>query len=192
MGLANIRVKPAAFTSCGIIPAQRRRGLRGLVRPIMDEHLFYFRPGEEVRMLARCQFGVTAEGRCGATMTYPIRGYPWRRNVRKSYEFQLSADEQALLFAEVRRLKAEHPVECLSNEELWSDSSEKANGITRDRRTNTLCHTIGISATGEPGWREYFAMRENSAALLNSVLHRKISRLIAPYETNNGRTLNGA
>jgi hypothetical protein len=166
----------------------RAAGERRLVRPIMDEHLFYFRPGEEVRMLARCQFGVTADGRCGATMTYPIRGYPWRRNVIKSYEFQLSADEQALLFAEVRRLKAEHPGECLSNDELWSDSSEKANGITRDRRTNTLCHTIGISATGEQGFRVYFAMRENSAALLNSLLYRTIWRLVAPYETNDGRT----
>jgi hypothetical protein len=151
----------------------------------MDEHLHYFRPGEEARMLARCQFDVTADGRCRAILAYPIKGYPWRRNVTKYFEFQLSADELAELFADVRRLKAEHPAECLSNDELWSDSSEKGNGITRDRHTNTLCHTIGISAAGEPGrWREHFAMRENSAALLNSALYRTLSRLVGPYETN--------
>ena len=153
----------------------------------MDEHLFYFRPGEEARMLARCQFGVTADGRCGATMTYPIRGYPWRRNIVKSYEFRLSTDEKALLFSEVRRLKAKHPTECLSNSQLWSDSSEKGNAITRDRSTGTLCHTIGISAAGEREWREYFAMREESDALLSSALYQTISRLISPYENYDGR-----
>ena len=44
-------------------------------------------------MLARCQFGAK-EGRCGATLTYPIKGYPWRNNVVKSYEFKL--DQSAI------------------------------------------------------------------------------------------------
>src|SRR5437763_10906622 len=125
----------------------------------MGKHLFYFRPGEEARMLARWQFGVDADGRCGATFTYPIKGYPWRRNVMKSFEFNLSEEEKALLFAEVRRLRVEYPKECLTNDQLWSDSSEKANGITRDKSTGKLCHTIGI--LGDGGKREeYFSMRE--------------------------------
>jgi len=77
------------------------------------------------------------------------------------------------LFAEVRRLKADHSQECLANDQLWSDSSEKANGITRERSTGTLCHTIGIS--GEDGrWEEYFSMREDSDALLTSSLYKTI------------------
>ncbi|MFN0303292.1 MAG: hypothetical protein ACKVQU_23370 [Burkholderiales bacterium] len=136
-------------------------------------------------MLARFQFGVAADGRCGATMTYPIQGYPWRRNMVKSYEFQLSTEEKALLFSEVRRLKAEHATDCLSNNQLWSDSSEKGNAIAQDRSTGTLCHTIGISAHGE--WQEYFSMRDASDALLNSALYQTISRLVSPHENHDGR-----
>src|SRR5687767_11131986 len=109
----------------------------------MDRHLYFFRPGEEARMLATCQFGVNVEGRCGATFTYPIKGYPWCHNVVKSYEFDVPEQTKDLLFAEVARIRAEHPGECLSNDQLWSDSSEKANGITRDRSTGKLCYTIG-------------------------------------------------
>lgn len=147
----------------------------------MERHLFYFRPGEEARMLARCQFGINEKGQCGALLTYPIKGYPWRRNVRKSLDFHLSVEEQATLFSEVWKLKTEYPEECLTVDDLWNDSSEKANGITRDRKTGKLCYTIGISGN-RGSWHEYFSMREDSAALLNSFLYKTVSKLIAPYE----------
>ncbi len=131
-------------------------------------------------MLARCQFGIDVTGRCGASLTYPTKGYPWRNNIVKHFEFHLSKEETAHLFREVRRLKAEHPSECLANDQLWSDSSEKANGITRDS-TGTLCHTIGISEDGGH-WEEHFAMREDSDALLQSSLYQAIARLIGPHE----------
>ena len=137
-------------------------------------------------MLARCKFGVDPLGRCGATITYPIKGYPWRRNVVKSFQFSLSEQEKDLLFAEVPRLRAEHSEDCLTNGQLWSDASETANGITRDRRTGTLCLTIGIiQDNGE--WIEQFSMRENSEALLASPLYKIISRLIEPYEKQDRR-----
>ena len=121
-------------------------------------------------MLARCQFGIDASGRCGATLTYPIKGYPWRNNIMKSFEFSLSDEQSVALFAEVRRLKAQHPQDCLTDDQLWSDLSEKgANGITRDRSTGTLCHTIGIIGDGGQ-FEEYFSMHEDSEALLNSSL----------------------
>lgn len=147
----------------------------------MTRHLFYFRPGEESRMLARCQFGIAPDGRCGATLTYPIKGMPWRRNVMKSYEFNLSGQTKGLLFAEVHRIRAEQPAECLSYEQLWSDSSEKANVITRDRTAGTLCYSIAIYLEGGET-EESYALRENSNALLESELFRTISALIAPYE----------
>jgi hypothetical protein len=147
----------------------------------MRKHLFYFRPGEEDRMLARCQFGINVEGRCGASLTYPMKGMPWRKNPMRSYEFHITDVTKELLFNEAHRLLAEHPTECLANEELWSDSSETANGITRDRQTGTLCHTIAIyPETGEPYL--YYGIRENSEALLTSPLHIIISGLIAPHE----------
>lgn len=131
-------------------------------------------------MLARCQFGIK-DGRCGATLTYPIKGYPWRRNVVKSYEFHLDPATIDLLFAEVPRIRKEYPDQCLTADQLWNDPSEKANGVTRDRDTETLCYVIQIVAeNGVPA--EQYALRENSPALLSSELFRVISRLIAPYE----------
>jgi hypothetical protein len=68
-----------------------------------------------------------------------------------------------------------------AGDQLWSDSSEKANGITRDRTTGKLCYTIGILA--EDGKNDdYFSMREDSEALVNSALYKIISKLIEPYE----------
>jgi hypothetical protein len=100
----------------------------------------------------------------------------------KSYEFTLSQEVIDLLFSEVHRIRKEHPDQCLSREQLWNDATEKANGITRDRSTNTLCYSVAIS--GEPGAiEESFSLREDSSALLNSALHQVVSKLIAPYET---------
>jgi len=147
----------------------------------MARHLYYFRPGEEARMLARCQFGLNEGAGCGATFTYPIKGYPWRKNVRRTYEFKLNEDTKALLFSEVKRIRAEHSDECLPKEELWSDRREVANGITRDRASGTLCYTVGIFRD-DGSIEEYFAIRENSPALRNSPLYKVISSLLEPYE----------
>jgi hypothetical protein len=131
-------------------------------------------------MLARCQFGIR-DGRCGATLTYPIKGYPWRNNIMRHYEFPLDPATVELLFSEVLRIRSEYPDECLAADQLWNDASERANGITRDRSTGTLCHSVYI--VGEDALpTEQYALRENSPALLGSTLFRVISDLIAPYE----------
>jgi hypothetical protein len=151
----------------------------------MSKRFFFFRPGEGARMLARCQFGVDETGRCGATFTDPIPGYPWRRNVMKSFEFELSQADRAVLLGEVTRLREEHPAECLANDQLWSDTSEKANGVSRDKSSGTLCVTIAIfGAAGEK--YEYFAMREDSDALLRSPMYKIIKQLIEPHERLRG------
>jgi hypothetical protein len=148
----------------------------------MAKHLYVFRPGEEARMLARCQFSVHEDGRCGATLTYPIKGHPWRRNVMRSYAFPpLGKETRDLLFAEVHRMRREHPEQCLASKQLWSDTSERANGITRDKATGTLCWTLGILVEGGPP-AEYFAMREDSEVLVASALYTTICRLIEPFE----------
>lgn len=150
--------------------------------PAVNDHLFYFRPGEEARMLARCQFGLTRDGKCSATMTYPIRGYPWRRTPVHSYEFQLTAEDATELFEEVAVMRDRYPDQCLDNEVLWSDQSEKANGITRCGRTGKLCHTLAIYRDrGEAV--VYFSMEEDSPALCSSRLYRTVIALIAAHET---------
>jgi hypothetical protein len=133
-------------------------------------------------MLARCQFGLVEDGGCGASLTYPIKGMPWRRNIVKSFEFDIDADTRALLFSEVSRIKREHPNECLCIDDLWSDHSEKANGITRDRKLGRLCYTIGILREGLPTFQPYYSLREDSNALLNSALYKIIAKLVEPHE----------
>jgi hypothetical protein len=137
----------------------------------VPKHLYVFRPGEEARMLARAQSGISKDGRCGATLTYPIRGYPWRLNPVRSYEFEISKEKRELLFAEVHRIRKEFPEQCLSTNQLFSDRSEKVNGITRDRETRTLCYTIGIMVKNEQS-EDYYALREDSEALLTSAIYR--------------------
>jgi len=114
-------------------------------------------------------------------MTYPIKGYPWRRNPVRSYEFHLTPEETSGLFEEVATMRERCPGECLDHEALWSDQSEKANGITRQAKTGKLCHTIAIyRAPGEAV--VYFAMVEDSVALRESRLYRTVAALTAPFE----------
>ena len=148
----------------------------------MNEHLFYFRPGEEAKLLARLQFGLERSGKCGAIMTYPIKGFPWRRNPVRSYEFHVSPEEARALFDEVATMRESYPAQCLAHEALWSDQSEKANGITRHAKTGKLCHTIAIfRAPGDAVVT--FAMEEDSVALHGSQLYRTITALTGLYET---------
>ena len=76
-------------------------------------------------------------------------------------------------------LPCQFPAECLKDAELWADSAERANSITRDRESNSLCLTIGLSERGQ--WKTYYSMRENSPALLNSELYRRVSLLVNPH-----------
>ena len=136
-------------------------------------------------MLARCQFGGMEGGKLGATLTYPIKGMPWRRNIMKHFEFAVCPKTVALLFSEVFRLRREHSKECLGEHSLWSDFSEKANAITRDRRSNTLCYSIAVWRDGaifDEQVDEQYSMREDSEALLSSDLYKIISHLIRPHE----------
>ena len=146
----------------------------------MFRNFYYFRPGEESRMLARCQFGITSRG-CGATLTYPIKGYPWRRCVIRSYSFDISEEIKVLLFNETHRIKNEYPEECLAIDKLWNDHAEKGNAITRDRDTNILCHDISI-ISGYDDIKLQYSIKENSPALINSELYKLISKLIEPHE----------
>jgi hypothetical protein len=131
-------------------------------------------------MLARCQFGAR-DGKCGATLTYPIKGYPWRHNPVRTYAFDLPPDRIELLFEDAERIQKEHPRECLPHEQLWSDTSEKANGITRDRLTGELCYSIAILVEDHSPLVQY-ALRESSFALHDSSLFKTVTDLIAPYE----------
>ena len=95
-------------------------------------------------------------------------------------EATLDAFTTESIFTEVSAMPATAPTECLPNEVLWADHTEKCNAITRDRATNTLCLTLYI--TDEHGaYTSYFSIRDDSPALLSSTAFRVVTGLLAPY-----------
>ncbi len=100
----------------------------------------------------------------------------------KTFEFEISPDQATKLFEEVATMKANYPDQCFAGDQLWSDQSEKVNGITRDRATDTLCHSIAVY-NGD--WRSaefYYSMKEDSDALRSSLLFKTVMSLVAPHE----------
>jgi len=115
-------------------------------------------------------------------MTYPIEGYPWRRNPSRGFEFEITSDLASALFDEVINLEKSYPDHCLADDLLWCDHSEKANGITRDDQTDTLCHTIAIYAEDGLSTQNYYSMKEDSEVLRSSQLFETVMLLISPHE----------
>jgi hypothetical protein len=90
-------------------------------------------------------------------------------------------EEAQALFEEVSTMPERYPKECLKDNALWSDQSEKANGITRHKKTGKPCHTLAIYR-GPGETVVHFSMEEDSPALCASSLYRIVARLIAPHE----------
>jgi hypothetical protein len=132
-------------------------------------------------MIARCQVAIERDGRCSAIITYPIKGFPWRRNPMKIYEFHIGPRCASELFTEVLGLRERFPSDCLTDDILWSDHTEAgSNAVTRDSE-GISCHTIYIQSPN--GYDTYYSMREGSEALQQSKLFATITELISPYET---------
>ncbi len=147
-------------------------------------HLVAFRPGEESRHLPRWEFGLQEDGRCWVLITYPIPGMPWRRNPMSHTEGKLDADTTKACFDEVIALPAEYPQDGLRHGDLWADHSEKANAITRDSTTDTLCLTIGVQQGGQ--WLACYSLRETSRAVAESPLIRRIEAMVSTAKPTTG------
>jgi hypothetical protein len=152
--------------------------------------LSIFRPGEAARNLPRWQFKMDEDGHCGAYVSIPIPGISWRHTRTRTLEWYLDPEAASALIDEALSLPIRFPQDCLANDRLWSDSSEPANGITRDRETDALCLTFSVFERGQR--LTYYALKENSAALLGSGLHRDIELHIASTldpPLNSGNTM---
>jgi hypothetical protein len=141
-------------------------------------HVVIYHPGEASRNLPRWQFGLSEDGNCGAGLKYSIPGMTWRHTRHKEFRAKVEQTIAEAVLNEAETLPARFPKECLSTDELWADSSEQANSITRDRETDTLCLTIDL---WEQGQHNYYRMREDSPALKESELYRTIMSLLHPY-----------
>ena len=128
--------------------------------------LIVFRPGEAARGLPQLQFGVHEDGRAGGFFSPPVPGGTWRHSRPQVFEFKFSAAEAAELIDSALKLPLEFPAAILHHDDLWADASEKANSITRDCRTNTLCVTVNVYERGQQ--LAYYALREHCPVLLGS------------------------
>jgi len=171
------------------------------------KQLVVFRPGEAARNLPRIQFGVHEDGRAGGFVSYPVPGGTWRHSRPKPFEFQLSATEAQQLINEVLKLSEASPEGMfphdnlgfllfdrlltwlgmspkglLRHDDLWADASEKANSITRSRRTNELCVTINVYEGGKPVC--YFALPESSPLLLNADFYKVLMTKFSEWQSH--------
>jgi len=156
--------------------------------------LTIFRPGEAARNLPRWQFKMDEDGHCGAHVSIPIPGISWRHPRTRTLEWYLDPEAASALIDEALSLPIRFPQDCLANDRLWSDLSEPANGITRDRETDTLCLTFSVLERGQR--LTYYSVKESSAVLLGTGIRRNIesriaSTLDAPLNSG-GTTLSGA
>jgi hypothetical protein len=173
------KVPPNALLRCEVelLDVREPRDFRPEDFP-PGRHVTVFHPGEAARNLPRWQFGLSEDGRCGAGVYFPIPGMTWRHTRRRESSTQLEPSLVAAVLNDAVNLPIWFPKECLSIDELWADSSEPANSITRDRASDTLCLTIDV---WERGQRNYYRIRENSPALIESELYRIINSLIQPH-----------
>jgi hypothetical protein len=141
--------------------------------------LHVFHPGEAASGLPRWTFGLEEDGRCGILLTYPIPGLPWRHVRRKGVDMPLDRTATMALLENAITLPSQFPEECLRDEELWEDTTERGNSITRDKHSNSMCITIGVTERGQ--WLCYYTMSETSQALVTSHLYEVIRRMLEPH-----------
>lgn len=138
-------------------------------------HLYFFWPGEASRNRARIQFGLEEDGQCGVALTIPRPGLTWSYAKRASVQDKLDVSKTQKIFEEIISLPKQNPEICLNNDACWADSSEKANSITRESRTNIVCVTLGIQE--QRIWQCHYSLRENDPVLLQSKLYGLVKNL---------------
>jgi hypothetical protein len=143
------------------------------------KQLVVFHPGEAARNMPRWQFGLIENESAGASIAFPIPGQTWRYVRQKNVEFQFEPIELAQILESVQETFNQHQSDCLTNDDLWADASEKANSITRDRHTNSLCVTFTIWEKGQILLD--YSLPESSPILLNSLFYRAISEKLTSH-----------
>ena len=144
------------------------------------KQLLVIHPGEQLRNVARWQF-VVKDGAsiAGVGITQPSTGTTWRYARTRDFEVKLSQEQVQEVFESVQSTLADHPTACLRNDQMWADGSEKANSVTRDQATDTLCVTVYIYERGALVLG--YGLPETSPVLLNSRFYQIISSAVEPH-----------
>ncbi len=148
------------------------------------KQLVVFHPGEAARNLPRWQFGLREGDSAGATITHPVPGLTWRYARQRQVKLEFNQTEMAEILQDAEAVLVEFPRECLRDDDLWADASEKANSITRDRSSNSLCVTITLSEKGTV--LANYALPEASPILVGSKFYRLILTRLTPHLSDRG------
>lgn len=145
------------------------------------KHLAVLRPGESARGIAQWQYGLRDNGEAGAFIRRcPPPGATWRHSRPKIIAAsRLSPEQVVASFESLSVLIGEHHAELLHTDDLWADTSEKANNITRAQRTNTACVWVGLYEDGH--LEQTFYLPEDSPLLLAATFYRVAEALVAPH-----------
>ncbi len=147
-------------------------------KPSSEKYLLVFSPGEAARNLPRWQFGLNENGSAGATITYPLPNVTWRYARKKHVEIKLTPNEVEDLMRGAQAALSEFPEDCLKQDDLWADASEKANSITRDRRTNSRCVSFLMSEGGVILFS--YSISEKNPILAKLKFYQIITRALGP------------
>ena len=138
--------------------------------------LHLFLPGQAAEGIPRCQVGLHEIGEVTAFITRPIPGHGWRGAPMRMIQLNSVSFSASELLDEALGLPDRVPGDCLSIDQLWSDSSEAANGITRDRESNSICVSICVRELDKE--LASYSVRIDSKAWLDSAMNRFVSELL--------------
>jgi hypothetical protein len=141
--------------------------------------LVVFRPGEAARNSPRWQFGLRDGDSASVHIAYPIPGMTWRHTRETSVEIKLDPKAESEIWESATATLADFPADCLQNDDLWADPSEKANSITRTRDGDLLCVSVTLWERGALVWD--YALPEASLVLRNAKFYQIISKALAPH-----------
>ncbi len=177
-GVPNL-VPPDATLRCEVELLDVRE--RGVVKPEdypPGRQLIVGWLGDFANGIAKWQFGLHDDGRCGAMVWVPIPGLKWRHSRPKHVETKLTAERATALIENMTTLPQRYPKDCLSTDQVCVDHAGHDGGVHRDRQTDALCMAVSVWERGQFTSSYYIA--EECAAWRESGICGVIRDLVAP------------
>lgn len=173
------RVPPNATLRCEVELLEIREP--GVVKPEdypPGRHLVVGWLGDLQQGVAKWQFGLHDDGRCGAMVWVPVPGLKWRHSRPKNAEQHMTAERATALIQTMIDLPGTYPGQCLSTDEVYVDHSGHDGGVHRARKTDVLCYAVTVWERGQTTHLYYLA--ETGLAWQESEIRGVIKELIPP------------
>lgn len=134
--------------------------------------------GDLANGVAKWQFGLHDDGRCGAMVYVPIPGCKWRHVKPKINDKPIDPAKAATFIEEAVTWPTRTPDACLPSDAIYVDHSENDGGVHRCRQNDELCLTFTIYERGQI--LAYYSMQERSEAWRSSSFHELVHAVVDP------------